>query len=122
VSPAEVAEQLVKILGGTRTEEVSSGARQPLGVTVNYKISLTGFRGRRVDVRWELHRASGGQLPQNWLKSQRAALLKAEANKDSASPSFWVPLPKIEGPFFIRLTARDENGVPLDRANTEQFG
>jgi hypothetical protein len=121
VSQAEVAEQLVSLLTGTRMQMLPSGMRQPLGVTVNYRISLTGFRGRKVDVRWELHRPGGGQLPQDWLKAQRAALLEGEADKDSASPSFWVPLPAIEGPFFIRVTATDEDGVRLARKDTSHF-
>jgi hypothetical protein len=121
VSQAEAAEQLVSLLTGSRLQLLSSGMRQPVGVTVNYRISLTGFRGRKVDVRWELHRAGGGILPHEWLKDQRAALLEGEAEKDSASPSFWVPLPAIQGPFFIRLTANDEDGVNLARADTSHF-
>jgi hypothetical protein len=121
VIQAKVAEQVAELLAGTRTLQLPSGV-QPLGVTVNYKISLTGFRGRKVDVRWALHRPGGGRLPQDWLKNQRAALLEGEADKDSASPSFWVPLPaNVEGPFFIRLTVTNQAGVPLDRANTEPF-
>jgi hypothetical protein len=123
VSQAKVAEQVAELLAGTRTLELPSGAVQPLGVTVNYKISLTGFRGRKVDIRWALHRPGGGQLPQDWLKGQRAALLEGEADKDTASPSFWVPLPAtVEGPFFLRLTVTNDAGVPLDRADTETFG
>ena len=49
--PAEVADRLVEVLSETRTE-----SREAVGVTVNYRISVTGFRNRRVDVRWELHR------------------------------------------------------------------
>jgi hypothetical protein len=123
VIQAKVTEQVVELLAGTRTLELPSGGVQPLGVTVNYKISLTGFRGRKVDVRWALHRPGGGQLPQDWLKGQRAALLEGEADKDSASPSFWVPLPAtVEGPFFVRLTVTNDAGVPLDREDTEPFG
>jgi hypothetical protein len=117
-----VAKRLVKLLKATRMERLESGKRQPVGVIVNYRISLTGFSGRKVDVRWTLHRTSGGPLPHAWLRGQRAALLRGEAEKDSASPSFWVPLPVLDGPFFIRLTVRNENGVPLDRADSRRFG
>jgi hypothetical protein len=114
--PAEVAERLVEVLSDTRTER-----REAVGVTVNYRISMTGFRNRRVDVRWELHRPTGPPLPHAWLRNQRAALLQGEADRDSASPHFWVPLPKEAGPFFVRLNAVNENGVTLASARTPEF-
>jgi hypothetical protein len=121
-----VAKRLVKLLKATRMERLESGKRQPVGVIVNYRISLTGFSGRKVDVRWTLHRTSGGPLPHAWLRGQRAALLRGEAEKDSASPSFWVPLPgSASGARRAVLhppTVRNENGVPLDRADSRRFG
>ena len=120
-SPSELAERLLEILEETRTQETESGADEPVGVTVNYRISLTGFDGREVDVRWELHRPGGPMLPHEWLKNQRAGLLRGEAEKDSASPYFWIPLPHEPGPFFIRLTARDEEGDIIARADTGRF-
>jgi hypothetical protein len=55
------------------------------------------------------------------LRNQRAALLQGEADRDSASPHFWVPLPKEAGPFFVRLNAVNENGVTLASARTPEF-
>ena len=117
-----VAEHLAGLLAGTRMVLLASGMEQPVGVTVYFKVSLTGFRGREVHVRWALHSdEGGGEVPEDWLKNQSRLRLKAKAEKDSASPALWIPLPKDRRPYFIRLTVYDEDGVPLDRANTSSF-
>jgi hypothetical protein len=122
VNQAVVAEQLAKLLAGTRTAPLLSGREQPVGVTINFRLSLTGFRGRIVDVRWALHRdASGGQVPRDWLKNQRGPRYRGNAEKDSASPAIWVPLPRSEGVYFIRLEIKDEDGVRLAYADTPRF-
>jgi hypothetical protein len=120
-SAPEVAESLTQVLEQTKTVEKGSGTKEPIGATVNYRISLTGFNGREVDVRWELHRPGGPTLPHKWLKNQRAAVLEGEAERDSASPYFWIPLPAARGPFFVRLRVLDEDGEVLARADTERF-
>ena len=117
-----LAEQLTKILTGIRTEPLPSGQTQPVGMTVNYKITLTGFRGRIAVVRWGLHRRTGGKVPPPWLKSQVASRLKGEAEKDTATPQIWVPLlPKDKGSFFIRLEVFNELGERLDFKDTPDF-
>jgi hypothetical protein len=121
VNPATVKRQLVKLLASTRTLASGGGKVQPVGVTVNYNVSLTGFRGRTVTVRWSLYSAEGGVVPRDWLRNRPIRWLKGEAEKDSASDSFWVPLPKIGGRFFVRIGLYKEDGVRLDYADTEEF-
>jgi hypothetical protein len=121
VSPSEAADQLVKFFTEVRKHPLSTSRSEPLGVTVNYKLTVTGFRDRTVRVRWELHRPGGGELPHEWLRKQRPASWVGEADTDSVSPNLWIPLPVTSGRFFVRLIAEDENGSPLDRANTRKF-
>jgi hypothetical protein len=124
VDAATVANRLKKLFAAIRTQEVpSGGARvEPVGVAVNYNITLTGFRGHKVQVRWSLHRAgSGAQVPREWLRNRPFRWLKGEAERDSASDSLWVPLPDFQGPFFVRLGVYDEDGVRLDYADTSRF-
>jgi hypothetical protein len=118
VDPAEFARRLKKLLATSRTQAAPGGKVVPVGVTVNYDVSLTGFRGRSVTVRWSLHRPNGATLPYDWLRSEAARRLIGEADKDSASDSFWVPLPRAGAPFFVRLELYDEDGVRLTYANT----
>jgi hypothetical protein len=124
VIPDDFASRLAKLLAGTRMNPASSGGGEvePVGVTVNYNVSLTGFRGHRVSVRWSLYRAAAGvQVPRDWLRNQPVRWLEGEADKDSASDSFWVPLPEIEGPFFVRVGVFDQDDVRLDYADTSSF-
>jgi hypothetical protein len=97
-----VASRLTKLLAATRMQ-LTAGRQVPVGITVNYNISLTGFRGREVIVRWSLYGTDGREAPFGWLKKQPIHWLRGEAETDSASDSFWVPLPEIKGPFYLRL-------------------
>jgi hypothetical protein len=121
VNPVVVAQRLKKLLAESRMQR-ATGGRVPVGVGVNYDISLTGFRGHRVIVRWSLYSGQGGNpLPLAWLRDQPVHWLKAEANRDSASDSFWVPLPKTSGPFYIRVGVFDDDGVRLDFRDSDRF-
>ena len=113
--------RLAKVLKGTR--KLSTGGRlQPIGITINFSLSLTGFRGRKVDVRWELYDArGGGHVPLDWLANQRAFWLKGQAERDTASLTFWVPLPQVTGRFFVRLGVYDDNDTRLAYADTPRF-
>jgi hypothetical protein len=124
VSQQTVERRLAEVFKGTRTEASASdpGTRELVGATVNFNVALTGFRGAVADVRWSLYSARpGGHVPGDWLRNQRVLLLRGEADKDRAGGEFWVPLPEVEGPFFIRVGVYDEDGVRLDYANTRDF-
>jgi hypothetical protein len=120
-SPSEDAEQLVTFFKEVKKRPLSTGEREPLGIAVNYKLTATGFRDQTIFVRWELHRRGGGELPYEWLRKQPPAGWVGEADTDSVSPNLWIPLPVTSGPFFVRLIAENENGSPLDRANSPKF-
>jgi hypothetical protein len=104
----------------TRTGPSVNGA-QLLGVAVKYKVSLTGFNGHKVSVRWSLHRVGGGLLSHEWLKEQPFRWLKGTAESDFASDEFWVPLPKDEGPFYVELALYDEHGGRLTYVDSKRF-
>ncbi len=117
--PATIATRVATLLAGTRTQGREA---QPIGVMVDYDVSVTGFRQHRVTVRWSLLEAGAGvQVPRKWLRNQSVRWLKGEAEKDSASGSFWVPLPKIRGPFQVRVSLYDEDNVRLAYADTDTF-
>lgn len=125
VSRAEVARRLTKVFRGTRTVRSPEDPRKRelVGAAVRFKLALTGFRGRRVQVRWSLYSAKQGvRVPRDWLYNQRILLLRGEADRDSASGQFWVPIPQLRGPFFIRIGVYDDKrGGELDFADTDTF-
>ena len=103
----------------------SSGAPQklsPLGVVVNFRAEIEGFRGKRSIVRWSLFDARKlTRMPQPWLRNRRALTLVPEAGRDGGTPAVWVPLPRKRGPYFVRLELLDDRGTRLAKADTERF-
>jgi len=121
VSAGTIADRLGKLLAEARMAQ-TAGRREPLGVTVNYDITLTGFRGRKVVVRWSLFSLSArSPVPRDWLNDEPVRWLQGEATKDSASDSFWIPLPKLRGPFYVRVGVFNDHNVRLDFANSTPF-
>lgn len=124
VSVQKVREQLAKVFRGTRTRPAQSdpSKRDLVGVTINFNVALTGFRGESAEVRWSLYsKREQRPVPRDWLRNQRALLLKGEAEKDNGSGEFWVPIPQVKGPFYIRLGVYDAKGSRLDYADTPSF-
>ena len=124
VQPAKVAGGLVKILRGTRMQPVDGHDKlEPVGVTVNFNAALTGFDGKRVAVRWSLYTATGRRrVPHAWLGNQNALFLKGKADMHNSSDQFWAPIPRAEGPYFIRVSVYDaDDDTRLDYANTGRF-
>lgn len=121
VSAGTIANRLGKLLAEARMAQ-TAGQRVPMGVTVNYDITLTGFRGRKVVVRWSLFSLSAQRpVPRDWLNDEPVRWLQGEATKDSASDSFWIPLPKLHGPFYVRVGVFNDHDVRLDFANSAPF-
>jgi hypothetical protein len=119
-STATIADRMALILAGTRTRAADEGRAQLLGATVNFDVTLRGFRDRKAAVGWSLFDArAGGPPPPVWLKGQVALWLEGQAQTDSGSGTFWVPLPESQGPFFVRVAIYDEDGDRLDYEDTE---
>ena len=116
------AKALLKVLRETRARPVAGGRTEPLGVTVNFDLTLEGFKGRRTEVRWSLYEAGAdARVPRDWLLNRRVLVARADAASDRASGEFWVPLPRQRGPFFVRLSVYDDRGGRLARADSKSF-
>ncbi|MGH2775077.1 MAG: hypothetical protein ACRDJT_06545 [Actinomycetota bacterium] len=104
------SEDLLKILDGTRSRVVSGDVTEPLGVAISFDLTLEGLLNRKIDVRWSLFSAGRATMvPQDWLINRRALVAIPEATFDRASGEFWIPLPKKRGPYFVRVSAWDQN-------------
>jgi hypothetical protein len=119
-------QEVRQVLASSRLQLTRSpGAPQklsPLGVVVNFRAEIEGFRGKRSVVRWSLFDArQGTRMPQPWLRNRRALTLIPEAGKDGGTPAVWVPLPRKRGPYFVRLELLDDRGTRLAKADTESF-
>jgi hypothetical protein len=65
-------------------------------------------------------RRAGASVPPDWYENQSVLLLEAEAEEDSGSGEFWVPLPRDMGSYFVRLGVYDEDGDRLDYEDTKK--
>lgn len=118
VSAAAVLEMFEQ----TRTVP-SGGKTEPVGVTVDFDVGAVGYKGDRLDVRWSMFSASTKRrVPRPWLRNRRALLLEPEADDDKGSGSFWVPLPRGDGRWFVRVSLYDKRGQRITYADTEKFG
>jgi hypothetical protein len=123
---------IIAILRGTRTRPVPASAglsdraegleTEPVGVIVSVALTLVGLEDEDVSVYWSLYHArDGGRVPRAWLVNRRASTAHADAGTDRRASTFWVPLPKLRGPFYVRLSAVAEDGTVLDYQNTQPF-
>jgi hypothetical protein len=109
------------MLRQVRSRSVGRRRREAVGALVTYDLRLVGFDGERVTVGWSLWTASKrARLPENWMFSRRAAVVEADRQDDSAAGMVWIPLPRDRGPYFIRLSLYDDQGVELDNADTPE--
>ena len=117
------ANAIAAALNETRTVRGEGGRLEPLGVAVTVQVTVTGLEGEDADVTWSLRHGDGGRLPHVWLRNRRVIKLTGEAESDSGSAEFWVPLPKRpRGPYFVRIGMYDEDGTPLTFANSGKIG
>jgi hypothetical protein len=117
------ANAIAAALNETRTVPGQDGRLEPLGVAVTVQVTVTGLEGEEADVTWSLRHGDGGRLPHVWLRNRPVIHLTGEAESDSGSAEFWVPLPKRpRGPYFVRIGMYDADGTPLTFANTDRIG
>jgi hypothetical protein len=88
------------------------------GVFVEFDVSITGYKGQPLPLRWSLFDAVSGAE----VSEAKGTTLRAEASIDRATWHIWAPLPRRRGTFFLLIQLFDPKGVvPLDRAQTESF-
>jgi hypothetical protein len=88
------------------------------GLFVEFDVSIVGYKGERLPLRWSLYDARSGAE----VSEAKGTTLRAEATADRATWHIWAPLPRRRGPFFLLIQLFDPKGVvPLDRAQTESF-
>ena len=125
-APAVVsAKQFLRILRETRRRTITrKGKRftEPLGVTVSFEAVVEGYSGKRVEVRWSLHRATSGEpSARAWLVNRKVLDHKLSSPAQLVSTDFWVPLPRRRARSFIRVSLYDENHQRIAHRDTKRF-
>ena len=130
VPPVVAAERLIGILG--RTQTVSGGPSNnsgapgnkidALGELVSVNMELAGLRGQPVFLLWSIFQEGGHtSLFGKWANNFVAYRLEATTNDDTGTAEMWIPLPKLPGPFFIRLILITD-GADLASTDSNPFG
>jgi hypothetical protein len=93
------------------------------GVLVGVQVTIKGYRGQPLPLRWYL--LDGAEIVDQ--QSRRQALT-ADRNNAPAAWTFWAPLPAGAGPFKIVVQVYPPNAkpgtpgvVPLDQEDTAEF-
>jgi hypothetical protein len=119
------AQRFIRVLRDTRLRTIMRHGKrftEPLGIAVSFEAVVEGYRGKPVDVRWSLHRASSGRAsPRAWLANRRVLRRTLAANSQRLSADFWVPLPRSHGRSFIRVGIYDPQGTRLTYKDTKRF-
>lgn len=93
------------------------------GLLVNFGVRLTGFNGKDIPTQWSMYNAETNEVvplfrnQPGWPDAE----FTIEADDDSGRGEIWVPLPQLEGRYFVRITLLNDRGTELDRLDTDQF-
>ncbi|WP_249997529.1 hypothetical protein [Actinoplanes sp. M2I2] len=103
-SSAQSRATVKRIIKGSRTRLTNSGKKQMVGAVVDVNLDIEGLRGKTVALSWSLWQGPGTEtrIYGSWLNENLAYELTATSDHDTASVSFWIPLPKADGPYFLR--------------------
>ena len=90
------------------------------GALLNFRVAITGFKGKHLKLKWELFDdASGAQVGES-----KAIVITPTNRTNVANWQFWIPLPKRRGPFFavVELLEKKEHyNLKLDSRETPRF-
>jgi hypothetical protein len=129
VPPEVAAKRIIGVLGHTQTvsetpNNQNSGSRnerEPLGELISLNMELVGLRGQPVFLSWSIFQAGGhNNLFGRWLNNFVAYRLVATTDDDTGSLDMWIPLPKVTGPYFIRLNLTS-GGADLASTDSDPF-
>lgn len=88
------------------------------GVLVRFDVIITGYRGKRLPLHWQLIDEDSGEK----LADSRDLSIKPGASTDQNTLPIWVPRPKgRERSLVVEVTLYDPRGVPIARGRTQRF-
>jgi hypothetical protein len=90
------------------------------GALLDVHIVVTGFKGERLPLRWQLYEASSGKK----IDEERAIAITPDRTEVAGNHLFWVPLQHRRGNFFANvelLLEREHSMQQLDSAQTDRF-
>ena len=90
------------------------------GVLVEFRVAITGFKGRDLRLKWELFEdATGAQLAES-----KAISIRPTNEKNEARWPFWIPVPHRAGPYYAVVELLEQKAhysLQLDSIETPRF-
>ena len=84
-------------------------------------MELAGLRDQPVLLSWSIFQeGSHTSLFGKWLSDFVTYRLEATTNDDTGTLEMWIPLPKLNGPFFVHLSLTAD-GAGLASADSGPF-
>jgi hypothetical protein len=108
----------------TVIEKPPSYKPQTMGNVISYKLEMEGFAQKTVRVYWSVYQASGQRIADETLTDQigwPSNLFEARRRVDVVSGDAFVPLPKTDGIYFVKVGVWDGEGKRLDTVDSEEF-
>jgi hypothetical protein len=89
------------------------------GIYLEFDISITGFEGKRLPLRWILL----DQRSNNLVNQAEALRIRPRAEDDAGTWFTWVPIPKSDHTYVVRLQLYDDQipARPLARLDSKPF-
>jgi hypothetical protein len=102
------------------TDSFTRAQLERRGALVQFRVSITGYKGRELILKWELFDAASGDQ----IDESKATAIRPTSETSEANWPFWIPLPAREGPFFAvveLLEQQEHTTIPLDTHQTDNF-
>jgi hypothetical protein len=105
-------------------EAPTSFAARTLGDVVSYRLEMEGFARRTVRVYWSVFEEGGSRVSDKSLNDQfgwPSNDFEATRRVNVVSGDAFVPLPKADGIYFVRVGVWDGQGVRMDVVDSPKF-
>jgi hypothetical protein len=90
------------------------------GALLRFRVSITGFEGDRLILKWELFEAASGEQ----ISESKATTITPTTETNEANWHFWVPLPRRAGEFYAVVELKQQKKhhlLALDTLQTDPF-
>jgi hypothetical protein len=106
--------QRLKLQPGTLSRQLLRRS----GVLIEFHYEITGFRGKKLPLRWELNDAATNAL----VDQDQAVTITPSTNAEGRKWFVWVPAPKTRRRYYVTVTIYQPDGaVPLQDFDAPAF-
>lgn len=91
------------------------------GLMIEFQLTIEGFKGKRLPLRWELNDAATNDV----VDEDQAVTIKPSTNKEGRTWFVWAPAPESAGKYYVTVTIyqppKGDVEVPLEAFDSPEF-